>query len=202
MIVRQFHNRLNDNDWINEAENEILDLSTLFADISDSASHYNSTCEEKDSYFDSDSNLSADTPAYSPFTTDSPASSPEMSTHSDVEPEVILTPPVRKIPTFKLVGDNVDKTVKPRHETMDSHAKLLHYFHCFAVRDRDDMSSFEDDPGLPEFGDINVNEVLPTEDDCAMMTNNMMILMMRIIQNHILFFKKVKHVEHHITQST
>lgn len=196
MITWQFHNRLNDNNWINEAEDEILDLSTLFADIS------NSACEEKDSYFDSDSNLTVDTPAYSPLTTDSPASSPEMSTHlyyeSDIEPEVILTPPVRKIP-FKLVGDNVDKTVKPRHETMDSHAKSLHYFHCFAVRDRLDMSSFEDDPGLPEIGDINVNEVLPTEDDHATLTNNMTILMMRIIQNHILFFKNnVKHVERHI----
>lgn len=44
------------------------------------------------------------------------------------------------------------------------------------------MSSF---PGLPEIGDINVNEVLPTEDDHATLTNNMTILMMRIIQNHI-----------------
>lgn len=45
-----------------------------------------------------------------------------------------------KYPTFKLVGDNVDKYVKPRHETADKHASSLHYFHVFAVKDRCERS--------------------------------------------------------------
>lgn len=40
------------------------------------------------------------------------------------------------LPTFKIVGDNIDKTVRPRQETSDSHTKSLHYFHSYAVKDR------------------------------------------------------------------
>ena len=37
---------------------------------------------------------------------------------------------------FKIVGDNIDKTVRPRHMRSDRQAESLHYFHSYAVKDR------------------------------------------------------------------
>ena len=48
-------------------------------------------------------------------------------------------------PTYKLVGDNIDKNVKPREMRSDHQTRSLHYFHTYAVRDRVDMSSYSDD---------------------------------------------------------
>ena len=41
---------------------------------------------------------------------------------------------------FKVVGDNIDKTVKPRDMRFDQPSKSLHYFHVYAVKDRIDAS--------------------------------------------------------------
>lgn len=42
--------------------------------------------------------------------------------------------------TFKIVGDNIDKHIKPREMRMDLQAKDMHYFNLYAVRDRVDVS--------------------------------------------------------------
>ena len=71
------------------------------------------------------------------------------------------SPAIVNIPTFKIVGDNVDKYMKPRHETFDRHASSLHYFHSFAVKDRCNMSNFEDNPSLPDLASFSANLILP-----------------------------------------
>ena len=35
---------------------------------------------------------------------------------------------------------NIDKTIKPRHMTVDSHTTSLHYVHAYAVKDSVDFS--------------------------------------------------------------
>ena len=37
---------------------------------------------------------------------------------------------------YKLVGDNIDKTVRPSFERINSHFLSLHYYHTYAVLDR------------------------------------------------------------------
>lgn len=37
---------------------------------------------------------------------------------------------------YKLVFDNIDKTIKPRHMRQDSQTSTLHYVQAYAVRDR------------------------------------------------------------------
>jgi hypothetical protein len=106
-----------------------------------------------------------------------------------------------RFPTFKIVGDNVDKYIKPRHETTERHASSLHYFHSFAVRDRCDMSTFEDNPSFPDINSFCIDAILPTTDDYDSLIDNSTILAARIIQKHIPFFKKnvsgiVKHIPH------
>ena len=47
---------------------------------------------------------------------------------------------------FKIVGDNIDKNVRPSHQRLDRQTQSLHYFHSFAVRDRIDLSAYSDQP--------------------------------------------------------
>jgi hypothetical protein len=79
-------------------------------------------------------------------------------------------------PFFKIVGDNIDKTVKPREETSDNHNKSLHYFHSYAVRDRTNAYGLEDNPHLPNIEDINILDVLQTDDDRNILKKNMSII--------------------------
>ena len=48
---------------------------------------------------------------------------------------------------YKLVFDNVDKTVKPRYMRMDTQSQCLHHVQAFAVRDRVDYSCQTDRRG-------------------------------------------------------
>ena len=47
---------------------------------------------------------------------------------------------------FKLIGDNIDKNVKPRHQTMEHRGSSLHYFNCYAVLDRVNLSDHSGEP--------------------------------------------------------
>ena len=46
-----------------------------------------------------------------------------------------LTSLPSKWSVFKIVGDNVDKNVKPRFMHIHSQTRSLHYFHAYAVKD-------------------------------------------------------------------
>ena len=67
--------------------------------------------------------------------------------------------------TYKLAGDNIDKNVTPRHMTMDSQTKSLHYFHVYGVRDRIDLSSYSNDKQVPDVSSIQLSNLLPTKSD-------------------------------------
>ena len=45
---------------------------------------------------------------------------------------------------FKLVGDNIDKNIRPSEQRIDRQTRSLHYFHSFAVRDRVNFSNTSD----------------------------------------------------------
>ena len=45
----------------------------------------------------------------------------------------------RGFTTFKIIGDNLDKNVKPRDMRIDFQTRSLHYFHACAVQDRIDL---------------------------------------------------------------
>ena len=51
----------------------------------------------------------------------------------------VSTPSAAPVPasqlSFKLVGNNIDKTVRPRHMRVDHQAASLHYFNVYAVQD-------------------------------------------------------------------
>lgn len=106
---------------------------------------------------------------------------------------------------FKIVGDNIDKTVKPRDMRSDRQTKSLHYFHLYAVRDRIDASSLSEEPQLVD-PDAPVEELLPTVEDARVMLANFEVLIARVLVQHMPFFSRsfadivVDHIPHRFSE--
>ncbi len=104
-------------------------------------------------------------------------------------------------PTFKLVGDNMDK-----HEMrVDVQAQSLHYFNMYAVRDRVDVSHLPDAPALPDPAEINVKAVLPSAEDHEAILRNFTILAECVVKKYMPFFTNFafgleRHIEHQYYQ--
>lgn len=103
--------------------------------------------------------------------------------------------------TYKLIGDNLDKRVTPRDMRLDHQAQSLHYFNCYAVRDRVSTLGLEDKPSLPDFSAFLETKILPTTADHEALKNNFIVLIARIIRKNFTFFSKFgtgvpKHIKH------
>lgn len=101
---------------------------------------------------------------------------------------MIQTPP--PLTSFKLVGDNIDKNIRPRDMHIDHQGRSLHYFHTYAVRDRVDLSDVSDVPMSPDLSATNLTDLLPTAADHDQPVKNFAILMARVIRNNMPFFSK------------
>ena len=124
--------------------------------------------------------------------------------HTTEDEGGIPTPPSIPQPlslSFKLVGDNLDKSVRPRHETVDQHLKSLHFFHMYAVRDRFDSSSLADDPALCDVENCDVTAILPSLEDDTVLRSHASVLAARIIRKRFKFFSEnvipvTRHIKH------
>ena len=67
------------------------------------------------------------------------------------------------IETYKLVFDNVDKTVRPRYMRMEVQNKSLHYVQLYAVKDRINLSHLSQEPR--NLSEVQLDVTLPTDDD-------------------------------------
>lgn len=138
---------------------------------------------------------SASSPSYSSL-----SSQPEINSdsHSDEE-HPSDNPQTQAFPTFKLVGDNLDKSVHPRDMRMDCQTKALHYFHMYAVRDRVNLADYADNPSLPNISPSDLKSILPTTQDEEVLQNNFAILIARTLTRHMPYFKKFgSRLEHHL----
>ena len=134
------------------------------------------------------------------------SSSSTMYTTDDVETEsdssvTSMQQNMSKIVTFKLVGDNIDKDIKPCQMRFDNQTRSLHYFHTYAVKDRVDLSSMSDKP-LPLPADIkaiDLTKLLLDEEDDKCLQKNFTVLMARVICKYVPFFSRYgQAVERHI----
>ena len=123
--------------------------------------------------------------------------SPPSSTAADQNSRVQVGEPevsaqnVAFSPTFKIVGDNIDKKVKPRYMREDRQAQMLNNFHLYAVRDRVDTSNLSEElPSLRAFEELTIHDILPSCDDRDKMLKNYVTLFARIITAEIPFFKQ------------
>ncbi|XP_019858884.1 PREDICTED: uncharacterized protein LOC109587103 isoform X2 [Amphimedon queenslandica] len=79
---------------------------------------------------------------------------------------------------FKLVGDNVDKNIHPSFDRIYSHTLSLHYYHCFAVLDRIDLTGVSDSNSNRV---IELSTLLPSTDDVILMKKYFSILISRVL---------------------
>ena len=82
---------------------------------------------------------------------------------------------------FKLVGDNVDKNVRWSFQRVNYGTRSFHHFHAYAVLDRVDFSGLSD---LPPTGVIDVNQLLPSDDDSVSLKKMLATLVTRFVCNN------------------
>lgn len=86
------------------------------------------------------------TPLHPPETTfdDNPKMTP-LHPPESANPETTM-PPYSQWSGFKIVGDNLDKTIKPQFMHSDNQSKSVHYFHAIAIKDHVHLTHLSDDP--------------------------------------------------------
>lgn len=89
---------------------------------------------------------------------------------------------------FKFVGDNIDKTVRPRHQTTDLRTQSLHYFNSYAVEDRIDFSSYSDVAPSVDADTISMDILLPAQDDLQNLHAHFAIHIARVLTHHLSSF--------------
>ena len=102
---------------------------------------------------------------------------------------------------FKLVGDNIDKNVRPRYMRGDHQSQSLHYFHCVAVKDRIDLSQVSNACSFINHDEMKLEVLLPSHEDYENLQKNITVLISRLLVQHIPFFKEgrssvTQHIEH------
>lgn len=109
------------------------------------------------------------------------------------------SPPSLK--TYRIVGDNIDKEIKPRNMTSEHQKQGLHYFHMYAVRDRVDLSGYSSEAPKPDIGTMDLETLLPSHDDERALQENFVFLTGRVLKKYMPFFKKFgaglgRHIQH------
>ena len=85
---------------------------------------------------------------------------------------------------FKLVGDNLDKTIKPRDMRVDNSSQSLHYFNIYSVLDRIDFRSLSCDTSVLDMAEVDTNQFLPSASDMEAITANLGTDIQTISQVH------------------
>lgn len=81
---------------------------------------------------------------------------------------------------FKIVGDNIDKNIKPSFKRYDNKTDSIHYFHHYALLDRLDLSAYTEVlPTTP----LDLSKLLVSRDDVCQLENHAIILLSRYITN-------------------
>ena len=86
---------------------------------------------------------------------------------------------------FRLVGDNIDKSIKPRDMRISHQSNLLHYFNVYAVRDRINFHDLDVTAQLIDPGAVDFTKFYPTAEDGAALLANFKVLIVRILAQHV-----------------
>lgn len=91
---------------------------------------------------------------------------------------------------YKIVFDNIDKTVTPRFMRQDAKTQSLHYVQIFSVKSRIDYSSLSTISKIVSQNEINLYDILPTETDYKLLKQNFSTLVARTLVEYMPFFKE------------
>ena len=104
---------------------------------------------------------------------------------------------------FKVVGDNWDKRVNPRHQTMEQKVQDHHAFQYLAVKDRVNLSAFLDsaEPRTTPLSDEHVKVMIVDAQDCEKIEENFCVLIARVLTQYMPEFEEFSsfipsHIQH------
>ena len=92
---------------------------------------------------------------------------------------------------FKIVGDNIDITLRPRYMRFDKQNTSIHSFQSFALKDRVNFSHLSDSPPSeqPNFPQI-IEKLLPNDNDDLQICDEFAVLVARMLCTYMKFFKE------------
>lgn len=109
---------------------------------------------------------------------------------------------------FKIIGDNLDRNIKPRHQRFDRQTRSLHFFNSYAVLDRCNFAALSDEVEAVQQPAFDISLFLPDDNDLKEITHNFSIIIGRIAHKYIPAFAKipgisVQHIthKHHVEMS-
>ncbi len=144
-------------------------------------------------------NISIDTPS----PPDTPRQSPilTVATPSETVNEAGSTATAPKWVGFRIVGDNIDKNIKPRDMRLDHQTQSLHYFNSFALQDRIDLSPYSDSPRRINPVELDPSVFLPSKEDYRILEDTMTVLISRVLVQYMPFFEEyasvtIQHIDH------
>ena len=99
------------------------------------------------------------------------------------------------------MGDNIDKNIKPRHQTLEHITRSLHYFNSYAILDRIDLSGLSDIQPSVDMTSIDLSLVFPSADDHTQLMAGFAVLVSRVLAAHFSAFSNIsqisrKHISH------
>ena len=104
---------------------------------------------------------------------------------------------------FKMVIDNIDKTVKRRDQTIDAQTTSLHYVQVYSVKDRVDYSNLSTSRPSPC---ESLYTIIPTSSDYQTLKDNFSLLVARVLVEYIPYFSgdfkglAARHILHEYSQ--
>ena len=171
------------------------------SDDKEHSSTSQSTSENENSVGEEGSEASATNGASSSSSSYSFGSSFEEDILHIFGPEYSFAPNPSSLKTYKVIVDNLDKNVKPTDYRVDSQTKSLHYFQSYAVRDRIDLTLYDDSPPVIDESNIDTAKLLPSDSDNEALTENFAYHVARVLKQHMPFFSTYgsgleRHIRH------
>ncbi|XP_062512946.1 uncharacterized protein LOC134188769 isoform X2 [Corticium candelabrum] len=84
---------------------------------------------------------------------------------------------------FKIVGDNIDKNVRPSNQRVDHQTRSYHYFHSFALLDRIDLSISSN--RAPNTFNLTIDDFLINSHDIMQLERDFEVLLSRVLVRRI-----------------
>ena len=123
--------------------------------------------------------------------------SPSLATldqsHSPITTTTVLTAPCPDATKpadggwnrFKQIGDNIEKTVRWRHQRIDCSTLSLHYFNSLALKDRVNSLCLDDKWPSISLKDLSAESLLPSDEDLQQIRANFGILIGGVLTEYL-----------------
>lgn len=130
-------------------------------------------------------------------TTTSPAAFPPPACASTISLPVTSSPigsTENKWCGFKIVMDNIDMNIQPRHQTFERRPQSVHYVNTYAVKDRIDFSAHGCTTVSSNSNTLSIDSVLPSASDRDAIMTNFVVLAGRILCKAFPALQKIPHL--------